>query len=50
MSEIMSKYGHLMLTGAFPDKVTPDIDFIDEPVIQCYDVPVVGDLRMINII
>ena len=41
VGEIMSKYGHLMLPGAFPDKVTPDIDFIDEAVIQCYDVPVV---------
>ena len=29
-----------MLPGAFPDKVTPDIDFIDESVVQCY-VPVV---------
>ena len=36
----MSKYGHLMLPGAFPGKVTPDIDFIDEAVVQCY-VPVV---------
>ena len=24
----------------FPDKVTPDIDFIDEAVVQCYNVPV----------
>ena len=24
-----------MLPGAFPDKVTPDIDFIDEAVVQC---------------
>ena len=30
-----------MLLGAFPDKVTPDIDFIDEAVVQCYNVPVV---------
>ena len=37
----MSKYGHLMLPGAFPDKSPPDIDFIDEAVIQYYDVPVV---------
>ena len=35
----MSKYGHLMLPVTFPDKVTPDIDFIDEAVVQCYDVP-----------
>ena len=30
-----------MLPGAFPDKLTPDIDFIDEAVVQCYDVPVI---------
>ena len=41
VGEIMvSKYGHLMLPGAFPDKVNPDIDFIDEAVVQC-DLPVV---------
>ena len=34
------KYGYLMLTGAFPDKVTPYIDTKDEAVVQ-YDVPVV---------
>ena len=39
VSEIMSKYGYLMLPVTFPDKVTPDIDFIDEAVVQCYDVP-----------
>ena len=32
------KYGHLMLPEAFLDKVTPDIDFTDEAVVQ-YDVP-----------
>ena len=37
---MMSKYGHLMLPGAFPDKVTPYIDFKDETVVQ-YDVPVI---------
>ena len=37
---LMAKYGHLMLPGAFQDKETPDIDFIDEAVVQ-YDVPVV---------
>ena len=37
---IMSKYGHLMLPGAFPDKITPYIDFKDEALVQCY-VPVV---------
>ena len=30
-----------MLSGAFPDKVTPDVDFIDQAVVQCYDIPVV---------
>ena len=34
------KYGHLMLPGAFLDKVTPDIDFTDEAAVQ-YDVPAV---------
>ena len=34
----MAKYGHLMLPGAFPDKVTLDIDLADETVGQC-DVP-----------
>ena len=29
-----------MLSGAFPDKDTPDIDFTDEAVVKC-DVPVV---------
>ena len=29
-----------MLPRVFPDKVTPDIDLIDEAVVQCY-VPVV---------
>ena len=45
VGEIMvSKYGHLMLlSGAFPDKVTPDIDFTDETVVQC-DVPVAKTL------
>ena len=43
-----------MLQGAFPDKFTPDIDVIDEAVVQCYDVPVgnaflvAGNLRMIT--
>ena len=37
---IISKYGHLMLSGAFPDKITPDIDFIDEAVVHCFDFPV----------
>ena len=41
----MLKYEHLMLTRAFPDKVTPYIDFKDETVVQC-DVP--GNLQMIT--
>ena len=40
----MSKYGYLMLPEPFPYKFTPDIDFIDEAVVQCYDVPVVKTL------
>ena len=31
----MLKYGHLMSTGAFPSKSTPDIDFTDEAVVKC---------------
>ena len=41
VSKVMSKYGHLMLPGAFPDKFSPNIDFIDKAVVQCYDNPVV---------
>ena len=37
----MSGFGHMMLPGAFTDKFTRDIDFIDEAVVQCYDAPVV---------
>ena len=32
----MSKYGHLMLPGVFQDKVTPDIVFTEEAIVQCY--------------
>ena len=46
----MSKYGYLMLPGAFPDKFTPDIDFIDEAVVQSYDVPVVKILFLVLVI
>ena len=35
-----AKYGHLMLPEPFSDKVTSDIDFTCEAVVQC-DVPVV---------
>ena len=40
--EIMlwAKYGHLMLPGAFPDKLYRDIGFTDKAVVQC-DVHVV---------
>ena len=31
----MFKYGHLILPGAFPDKITPVIDYTDEAVAQC---------------
>ena len=33
---MLPKYGHLMLPGAFSDKVTPDTEFIDKAVVQCY--------------
>ena len=50
VGEIMvSKYEHFMLPEAFPDKVTPDIDFIDEVVDQC-DVPVVKLLLQVLVI
>ena len=39
MDEIMVlKYGHLMLPGVSLDKITRDIDFADEAVVQ-YNVP-----------
>ena len=50
VGELMSKYRYLMLLGAFPDKVTPDIDFIDEAVVQCYDVLVVRILFQVLVI
>ena len=50
VSKIMvSKYGHLMLPGAFLDKVTPDIDFTDDIVVQC-DSPVVKILLLVLVI
>ena len=33
---MVSKYGHLMVPGVFPDKIVPDIDFTDEAVVQWY--------------
>ena len=37
---IVSKHGHLMQPRAFPDKVTPDIDFTDKTVVQ-RNIPIV---------
>ena len=37
---MVSKYGHLMTSGAFPEKVPTDTNFTDGAVLQC-DVPVV---------
>ena len=31
---MVSKYEHLILPGAFPNKVTPDIGFTDEEIVQ----------------
>ena len=45
----MLKYGHMMLPGAFPGKVAPDINFTDEIVAQCY-VPVIKILLQVMII
>ena len=48
--EIMElKYGYLMLPGAFPVKVIPDIDFKDEAVVQCF-VPIVKILMQVLVI
>ena len=48
--EIMvSKYGYLMLPGALPAKVIPDIDFKDEIVVQCV-VPFVKILMQVSVI
>ena len=30
----LAKYGYLVVPGAFPDKITPGIGFIDEAVVQ----------------
>ena len=46
---MVSKYGHLMLPGVFPDKVTTDIDFTDEAVVQS-DVLVVKVLLQVLVI
>ena len=44
-----SKCWHLILPGVFPDKVTPDIDFTDETVVQC-DAPVAKILLQVLLI
>ena len=46
---MVTKYGHLMLPGTFADKLTPDIDFTDEAVVQC-DVPVVKTFSQVLVI
>ena len=46
---MVSKYWHLMLPRASPDKVTPDIDFTDEAVVQC-DITVVKILLKVLVI
>ena len=46
----MSTYAQMMLPGALPDKFTPNIDFIVEAVVQCYDVPVVKILFWVLVI
>ena len=37
---MMSNYVHLMLPGAFTDKVTTETDFTDGVIVHC-DIPVV---------
>ena len=46
---MVSKYGYLMLPGALPGKVIPDIDFKDEVVVQCV-VPVVQIFMQVTVI
>ena len=47
IGEIMvSKYGHLMLPGEFPVKVTSEFDMTDEAVAQC-DVPVLEMIMLV---
>ena len=50
VGEIMVlKHGHLMLPGAFPDKVTPGIGFTDKDVVPC-DVSVVKIILQVLVI
>ena len=43
------KYGYLIIPGAFPGKVIPDIDFKNEIVVQCV-VPVAKILMQVPVI
>ena len=43
---MVSKYGYLMLPGAFPVKVISDTDFKDDLVVQCV-VPIVKILMQV---
>ena len=46
---MVSKCGHLILPGAFPDKVSPDNDFKDEAALL-YDVTVVRMFLQVPVI
>ena len=46
---MVSKYGYLMLPGAFPVKVISDIDFKDDLVVQRV-VPIVKILMQVPVI
>ena len=46
---MVSKYGYLMLPGAFPGKVISDIDFKYEVVVQCV-VPFVKILMQVPVV
>ena len=46
----MLKYAQMMLPRALPGKFTPDTDFIDEAVVQCYDVALVKILFQVLVI
>ena len=46
---MVSKYGYLMLPGAFPVKVISDIDFKDDVVVQRV-VPIVKILMQVPVI
>ena len=46
---MVMKCGHLILPGAFPDKIISGINFTDKAVVQC-DVPVVKILLWVLLI